>query len=101
MCFCAFARVRVVRTSARAILAGVPSPNSLLLLLQAHRQLATIYFEAVCGFLTFSDGHVYRRRCADLALAPHPETKYPQGNPMCPGVTLYMQAAKTIYPQVA
>ena len=35
---------------------------------QAHRQLATIYFEALCGFLTFSDGHVYRRRRADRTL---------------------------------
>ena len=35
---------------------------------QANRQLATIYFEAVCGFLLFSDGYAYRRRRADRSL---------------------------------
>ena len=62
MCVCAWARVQgVIWTDVRTLC------SSGCLLLQAHRQLATIYFEAICGFLTFSDGHVYRRRCADRA----------------------------------
>ena len=39
---------------------------------QANRQLATIYLEAVCGFLTFADGRAYRRRRADRSLHEMP-----------------------------
>ena len=35
---------------------------------QANRQLATIYFEAICGFLLFADGYAYRRRRSDRSL---------------------------------
>lgn len=70
MCVCAWSRVQgVIWTDVRTLC------SSGCLLLQAHRQLATIYFEAICGFLTFSDGHVYRRRCADRAR--------PRCNPTC------------------